>query len=666
MCAIRGVQGHQLCRSRILSIHYTQSKPKCSHIGSTAVAGRSAVGLKATGAFLSSRGPRGGAQSTAQAAPHVASYYAYRYIDQRQRARGAAAGPLQAHRSVDLSEQQYKELDDKLSRLSQAEGWGVDALFALDASSTLVQYSFLTATDEDAVALVNELLQKRAAEREAAAAAAKRRRLDALPSSSAMAQPATWQDVQRQNRDDPLFMCFRPGGGGTPAAAALPVGLYAPELDEVAAMFAEAMHVDGDGDGDDPLSHEDCQVAFDLCVSMSRAFLDKGKREQAFRDILAPYLDQAIRMDGSISCYVDYGVDQLRVPVYLQVVKAEIGAQGDPYFEGQRRYQLHLLNEQLAPVVRHSVLPVLLLELVGPHLRVSALASPKDACVVCEPLTPYLHLFNMLSSQRSHMHCVARVLRALKRSIALLQDACVQLQLPTTAAEAAAPARLGAAGAATAAVGLPGGRDPHLQLPYPLRPGSAGFRDVEALWPGSDKLLYTATHVQSGRQMLVKFAVVSEHATRVHAAWAEAGLAPQLIESRQLPCGLTMIVMEFLSPEDGWKMFYSLAPERKQQLSDIILAKLEDAHAIDVGGGARAVHADMRQGNTMVRLRKDGSQQLVEPYQVRFLDFDWAGLEGQTRLRPFVRQRIGYGSGQEVTQQYDRDLWDHELETNGE
>lgn len=58
-----------------------------------------------------------------------------------------------------------------------------------------------------------------------------------------MAQPATWQDVQRQNRDDPLFMCFRPGGGGTPAAAALPVGLYAPELDEVAAMFAEASGV---------------------------------------------------------------------------------------------------------------------------------------------------------------------------------------------------------------------------------------------------------------------------------------------------------------------------------------------------------------------------------------------------------------------------------------
>ncbi len=159
------------------------------------------------------------------------------------------------------------------------------------------------------------------------------------------------------------------------------------------------------------------------------------------------------------------------------------------------------MNNKLAPVVRRSVLPVLFVELVGPHLRVSALASPEDACVVCEPLTPYLHLFNMLSSQRSHMHCVARVLRALKRSVALLHGACIQLQQPqppTTAPEAAAPAHPGASATAAAVVGLPDGRDLHLQLPYPLRPGS-GFQGVEALAPGNRKLLYAATHVQTGR-----------------------------------------------------------------------------------------------------------------------------------------------------------------------
>ncbi len=172
------------------------------------------------------------------------------------------------------------------------------------------------------------------------------------------------------------------------------------------------------------------------------------------------------------------------------------------------------------------------------------------------------------------------------------------------------------------------------------------------------------------REVLVKFASVSEHATRVHTAWAAAGLAPELIDSQQLPCGLTMHVMEYLSRDDGWTMFYSLEPEHKQQLSAIILDKLQEAHAVDVGGGARAVHADMRQGNVMIQLREDGDndqQQLAEPQQVRFLDFDWSGLEGQARLPAFMRQRIGgYGSGQQVSQQYDRDLWSHELETGGE
>ncbi len=68
-------------------------------------------------------------------------------------------------------------------------------------------------------------------------AAAKRWRLEGLPRPSDMAEPATWQDVQQQNGYDPIFKCFRPGG--TPAAAALPVGLYTPVLDQVAAMFAK-------------------------------------------------------------------------------------------------------------------------------------------------------------------------------------------------------------------------------------------------------------------------------------------------------------------------------------------------------------------------------------------------------------------------------------------
>ncbi len=73
------------------------------------------------------------------------------------------------------------------------------------------------------------------------------------------------------------------------------------------------------------MSHEDCQVAFDLCDSMSQGYLDEEERERAFVDILEPYLGQTIHSDGSIYCNVACGGVRLDVPVYVQVVKAEVG-----------------------------------------------------------------------------------------------------------------------------------------------------------------------------------------------------------------------------------------------------------------------------------------------------------------------------------------------------
>ena len=83
-------------------------------------------------------------------------------------------------------------------------------------------------------------------------------------------------------------------------------------------------------------------------------------------------------------------------PVIAACYRAlQIGESGDPYIQGQRYYQCYVADPKLAAQVRHTVLPALMLELAGPHLRVSALASPRDVTVVCEPLTPYLHLFSM-------------------------------------------------------------------------------------------------------------------------------------------------------------------------------------------------------------------------------------------------------------------------------
>ncbi|KAG2422116.1 hypothetical protein HXX76_016272 [Chlamydomonas incerta] len=588
------------------------------------------------------------------------------------------------------------------------------------------------------------------------------RQLEALPSPSDMADSNRWS--QEQNHE--LFRCFRPTAGFGPTRA-LPVALYDPVLDTLVELFGAALKGGGDvgssssssggGGGADgvPLSNADCELASRLCEAMAESFAHEAARMAAFNEVFRGYLCEHIETHhpsrnwkfgpdgGSLLCQVGGPEGTTWLPVYIQEVKTEIGYSGDPYFKGQRRYQLDLTNPQLAAAVEHTVLPALFVELVGPHLRVSALASPADATVVCEPLTPYLHLFNMLRCQPDHMVRVALVLRALKSGIGLLLDACGRLQQPTAAAvpAPAAPAPASASeysDTAVPRVEVPL-RDQALQLPYPLRPGS-GYRDVRPIGAGVYHPLYFAVldgdGGNSSRAVAVKFARMSADALRVHRAWAAAGLAPEVVSTRRLPCGLIMLVMELLAPEDGWVMFYSLPPRRQQQLHGAVVAALARAHAVvvDADRGLCGVHADMRQANVMVRLpppREDADggggggsggsgsgaagrgvaaggegggggvaagggapggsgrdagggggaagggggedaagggsgggsqpQQQQVAQQVRFVDLDWAGLVGHTRLPAFARMRLqGYGCGCAVTQEYDRALWNWE------
>eukprot|EP00198_Chlamydomonas_reinhardtii_P012235 XP_001701572.1 predicted protein [Chlamydomonas reinhardtii] len=355
-----------------------------------------------------------------------------------------------------------------------------------------------------------------------------------------------------------FFRCFRPSAGVGPTKA-LPVALYDGVLDKLVGLFSAALKGRGGGGADGvPPSSVDCEMASRLCIDMAESFTDVAARTAAFSDMLSEYLGECIEphhpipgseynaTDGSLLCRVGGPAASSAarlLPVYIQVVKLEIGTQGDPYLQGQRQYQLALANPKLAELVRHTVLPVLFVELVGPHLRVSALASPADATVVCEPLTPYLHLFSMHRFQPDHMICLAL-------------------------------------------------------LPYPLRPGT-GFTDVRQIGAGVYNPLYFAMYQRPPPPLLpaaagevrqqcgaapaaasvvaattsdpavavaVKFGRMSADAVRVHRAWAAAGLAPQVLLEQVLPCGLTMLVMEQLAAEDGWVMFYSLQQKQKRQL----------------------------------------------------------------------------------------------------
>ncbi|EFJ20566.1 hypothetical protein SELMODRAFT_418304 [Selaginella moellendorffii] len=108
----------------------------------------------------------------------------------------------------------------------------------------------------------------------------------------------------------------------------------------------------------------------------------------------------------------------------------------------------------------------------------------------------------------------------------------------------------------------------------------------------------------------------------MHRAWAveEVRLAPQLYNIDQLPGGCWSI---YLASED-----------RAQELWAEELKMLDKAHGIPITpSGDIGVHEDIRDVNMMVRVSYPSRQ-----VEVKFIDFDWAAVEGVGRCPYFMNK----------------------------
>jgi len=271
--------------------------------------------------------------------------------------------------------------------------------------------------------------------------------------------------------------------------------------------------------------------------------------------------------------------------------------------------------------------PALLLEVAGPLLRVSAAASLCANRVMSEPLTPFLHVLHV-RDQPAYMARLLAALRALRATVdGLVAHYSARVaQLP--------PASDGRTLQA---------RDARIMLPYPLR-DAAQFRDAELLC--DDKLLFMATHVPSSTRVCVKF---SRHAygSGVHAAWAAAGCAPALLSHAQLPGGLHMVVIELLDFASGWQVLCALprGADRDAAHSAALVA-LRRAHAQPLPCGGRGAHGDCRAVNVMVRRASAPVGDAVDPaWDVRFVDFDGAGVEGRRTYPPLMATAVRWPAG---------------------
>jgi len=461
------------------------------------------------------------------------------------------------------------------------------------------------------------------------------------------------------------------------------------------------------------------QAAHELCEHMARVYSREKDRQQAFVQwynkymatpgILIPSKSSASASntgenDGAVT--VEVGGHQYSPLVFE--VKNEMGAAGDPMFQTLGYYQHLYLNGERwdrEPVLRASGAPALLLELVGPNLCISGVYTLEGNVVTKEPLTPWIPLLPLGGRMEAHVVQLARVLAAVQSAVRLLEcrlrmmatgqeapaagppaaltpwDLAAQLLASSTpnralqllqaalreatltgSAQAAAAAMPAAAAAGQGGpASWPRSRErPWTRLPYPLAT-SQDFTQVAALPGLTSKPVFTAAYSgASGERVLVKFSPRT-YPEQVHAAWADAHLAPQLLQARRLPGGWWLVVQELLGQE--WRTFEELAHEERVAAFPTVQSVVRAAHSVQLraagsGGGDAAgvaAHGDLRPPNVM--LCKGAAS---GAWEVRLVDLDWAGEVGRTVYPPHMSSHINWhpnaGPGQLLQQEHDLHL----------
>ena len=418
---------------------------------------------------------------------------------------------------------------------------------------------------------------------------------------SALCDANVWKRVQATaDSAAPPFACFRPP---VLSPHALPAALLSP-------IFAKFLRTASS----DVTAMQDCsaesRAVVRLVAQMPRVFESERSRGDVFRAILREELGIILEPTqpdpGSSACTDGSCMHRVADSVALLALeedKLEVGSSGDPYFQGQAYYFRHWHaadRDGRAAAFAGDVRPALMLELIGPHLRVCALATGPGGRVLCEPLTPLLHLL-ALTGQPVYMSRLVTSLRALR-------EALHELRMHYERVAASPPP--------TVAPAL---------LPYPLR-DAARFADVRLLQEG--KLLFHASWSppSGGGALRVCVKFVTRYRPDIHALWAGAGLAPALYACEPLggdDAPWHMVIMELLHPQT-WQSLPALQPDARAAARPVAQAALAAAHALRLPSGASCVHGDARDVNVMMSRTPDGG------WRAAFVDFDWAGEEGRS------------------------------------
>jgi serine/threonine protein kinase len=125
-------------------------------------------------------------------------------------------------------------------------------------------------------------------------------------------------------------------------------------------------------------------------------------------------------------------------------------------------------------------------------------------------------------------------------------------------------------------------------------------------------------------KLCVKF--TQKYSKDAHQYCAEKGVAPKLFAVEDLSGGWLMVVMEYLE-RDSYMVLVGLSKDARSSFAAGVTEAVEILHQ----GGF--MHGDIRDANTMVARDWDQEKGVQN---VKLVDFDWAGREGETKYPPNV------------------------------
>jgi len=473
---------------------------------------------------------------------------------------------------------------------------------------------------------------------------------------STFGKPEKWQAAQFPDDDKPTpVLCFTPPHGFPEALpAALVTAVFGRFIDRVVAAK--------------PVSAADGSAVYALCVAMcDRVYKLEEDRARVLQEHLRKF-GFTSNITSVPNCKARFdGLQVVEIAGMKVVLALGIWKNGVASSSTDTEFQLSACGSAIVHAAAMSNLrvysetayPILGVEVVGRMIRFSGLACLHGERVQWEPLTPFLNLMPIASSQQAQ-------LRTLAAALCAFRDALVELQAEVVAYLSAPPR-------AASRVHSPG-----TALPYLLRDGSR-FRDVAPLATLSNAVVYSAvtSPVREGaagskrpreaevaaapRHVLIKY-VQGGYGSGVHASWAAAGLAPSLHSCTPVPGGFTEVVMERLA-ETYWVCAGALsdAQLRECDADERVERALARAHALPLdsaGGVERGCHGDCRPANVMLR---QGWCISDADEGVRFIDFDFAGGEGVTCYPAFMNSAVpwpnGAAPGAPLAQAHDLALW---------